>query len=175
MKEARVLSALGIYLVAALFWGCGTTQQPFRVFGLRHDVQELAGRWVGDYYNAETGIGGSIVFSLTGSTDTAYGDVMMVAQGSSVPFRPFYGDISPENEFRKTQSLTINFVMIEDRKVTGTLCPYKDEASGCVVYSTCEGTLSGDRIEGKFFTRFSDGRLTEGEWKVVRTTKTPSI
>ncbi|MBI4429260.1 MAG: hypothetical protein HY562_09090 [Ignavibacteriales bacterium] len=174
MKNA-LLTLTGLLLITALLTGCGTTQQQFQVLGHEQDIAELTGRWVGDYYNAETGNSGSIVFSLAASTDTAYGDVMMLARGSSVPFRPFYGEPAPENEFRKTRSLTINFVMIEDRKVSGTLFPYKDEVCGCVVFSTFEGTLSGDKIEGKFITRFSDGRVTEGEWKVVRTTQTPSI
>jgi hypothetical protein len=64
--------------------------------------------------------------------------------------------------------LRIRFVRVDGGKVSGTLQPYRDPDCGCSVYTTFEGTVEGDVIEGTFVARHADGPLFRGTWLVMR-------
>ena len=65
----------------------------------------------------------------------------------------------------------IRFVRFEDGMVRGTLEPYEDPDCGCAVYTTFEGTMGTDTIEGTFTSRPGHGSQYKGTWYVMRKKK----
>jgi len=63
--------------------------------------------------------------------------------------------------------LTIRFVRIAAGRVSGAIAPYTDPDCQCMVSTTFDGTLNGDRIEGTYRTTGSSLQTT-GRWQVRR-------
>lgn len=151
-------------LAAGLVAGCAGPQTPIPVRG---DVEPLVGRWEGEYSSRETGRVGSIVFTLRPGRDTATGDVLMIPSEAQVP-----SPLPRETETmrRHAQVLHVSFVRCEGQSVTGWIEPYPDPDTGERVYTTFDGVLRADRIEGTFTSELQlSGRRTAGTWKVKRT------
>lgn len=161
-----VMGTLSTLIVLA---ACAPTPPPVRVLAEPGDLAALAGEWVGEYSSATTGRSGSIVFKLEAGQDTAYGDVLMTPRGGEVPYQPAtdpYSNVPPRS---RPEVLTIHFVRIEGAQVSGTLTPYRDPETGASLFTTFEGELRGDTIEGTFVARESKGgRSQSGRWKVTR-------
>lgn len=156
----RTLSIL--WGLAALA-GCVTPGAPIPVRG---DVSPLVGHWEGDYSSSETGRVGSIVFTLEAGKDTASGDILMIPASAETP-----GDVTraPDPTRRSPQVLKVSFVRCEGNQVTGWLDPYTDPDTGERVYTTFEGVLQDDRLEGTFTSLAElSGRRTSGKWMVKR-------
>ena len=158
--------------VAALVTVCGAARQPpVPLAGTPRDVAALAGQWEGSYTSAATGRSGSISFTLSTGTDSAFGDVIMIPRGWGRPLQAWDrpGSAGAPGTQPRAAVLTINFVRVAGGRVTGRLAPYADPESGAPLATTFEGQLSGDVIEGTYTTLGAgSGVAQRGQWKVTR-------
>ncbi len=157
--------------LAALVTACGAARQPpVPLAGTPRDVAALAGQWEGSYSSAATGRSGSISFTLSAGTDSAFGDVIMIPRGWGRPLQAWNGQAPAGAEAQpRAAVLTINFVRVAGGRVTGRLAPYADPESGTPLATTFEGQLAGDTIEGTYTTRGGgSGAAQTGQWKVTR-------
>jgi hypothetical protein len=161
------VALLGVLMLST---ACALRPAPVVVSGPAADVKALVGQWTGEYRSAETGRSGSILFTLEAGTDTAHGDIVMVAREPGMT----YDDAVRMATVRQAahQVLTIRFVRVSAGVVTGTIDPYPDPDpnSGCELLTVFHGTLSGNRISGTFRTNHvgHDSPLQEGTWSVTR-------
>ncbi len=165
-------SALTLIAAALILTACATSPPPVEIVAAHGSAATLAGKWEGDYFSSDTGRRGLIQFELIAEQDSAFGEVVMIPKGWSQPPRRYYPLDEPMDRYgtvSNTELLTIEFVRVEDRIVTGRLSPYHDPECGCVLFTTFEGQLEGDVIEGTFKSRHSEtGRVDSGRWKVTR-------
>jgi len=158
--------------LAALVTACSAAHQPrVPMAGTAGDVAALAGRWEGSYSSAATGRSGSISFTLSASKDSAFGDVIMIPRGWGRPLQAWdrQGAAGGAAAQPRSAVLTINFVRVASGRVTGTLAPYADPETGAQLFTTFEGRLDGDTIEGSYTTRGGgSGDAQTGQWKVTR-------
>lgn len=155
-----------------LLWGCNPSQNPVNLFGNKLDLKLLDGEWKGDYFSKDTGRSGTIEFTLIGEEDKAYGDVLMILRGSREPYHPigFRDRVEVDPQF--PELLTINFVEIMGGKVKGELTPYWDPEMQRRMYTTFEGVLQGDTIQGTYESRMEQSPIYfYGQWKVSRKEK----
>src|SRR5439155_426315 len=74
--------------LAALVTACAAAHQPrVPLAGTAGDPAALAGQWEGSYSSAATGRSGSISFTLSASSDSAFGDVVMIPRGWGRPLQ----------------------------------------------------------------------------------------
>src|SRR5207253_3560527 len=105
----------------------------------------------GSYSSAATGRSGSISFTLSAGTDSAFGDVIMIPRGWGRPLQAWNGQAPAGAEAQpRAAVLTINFVRVAGGRVTGRLAPYADPESGTPLATTFEGQLAGDTIQGAY-------------------------
>ena len=157
-------SLLSLLLAAVAWAGCRGPQTPIPVVG---DIEQLRGEWRGEYWSAQSGRSGTIIFNLQSTSDTARGDVMMIP-AEPVARMPDPGGI-PELSSRP-QPLTVSFVRCLEGGVSGRLDPYRDPVCGCLLLTTFSGRITADTIKGTFVTVHQDmGRKVEGMWRAVRT------
>lgn len=156
--------------LAASLSACGARQEAVPLVGAAGDLEALVGEWVGEYSSVETGRSGRVTFTLAAQGDTAHGDVVMIPHGANQPLRPAEpGDPNVVGARPMSEVLTIRFVRVEGDRVSGSLAPYRDPECGCPLYTTFEGSLTDDVIEGTFQTRHGQtNEVLRGRWKVVR-------
>ena len=161
-----MLRSVAVAVVCALA-ACGGPGTPVPVAGSAGDLAALAGEWSGEYSSDESGRSGSIVFRLRAGTDSATGDVVMSPQflrGGQPEAAP-----SPLTAPPAPQVLTINFVRIAGGRVSGRLAPYRDSACSCMLATTFEGALQGDKLVGTYVSRLGEtGSVQHGRWEVTR-------
>jgi hypothetical protein len=152
------------WLLATLLGLCACTPRAtlVPVAGAEPDVTKLEGRWSGDYWSAESGRSGSIVFDLVAGRDTASGSVLMTPSMRTSP--------DPERVMRAADEVIgIAFVIATDGAVQGRLEPYRDPECGCQLATTFRGRLTADTIRGTFSSLHIEGGIVQhGEWRVVR-------
>jgi hypothetical protein len=159
---------LSIGAALLLLAGCAGNPSPVPVLGAASDVRALAGEWAGEYRSPETGRTGSITFKLAAGRDTAFGDVLMVPKGG---FPQATEPGMPETRARDNpQILTIRFVHVRDRMVSGTILPYLSPDCECWLETRFRGELQGDRITGDFISHNSDNAhlVQRGTWWAKR-------
>src|SRR5256886_3075331 len=66
-------------------------QRAVPVGGTAGEVAALAGQWEGSYASAATGRSGSISFTLSAGSDSAFGDVIMIPRGWGRPLQAWNG------------------------------------------------------------------------------------
>jgi hypothetical protein len=152
----------------ALSTACSLRPAPVLVSGPENEIQTLVGQWTGEYQSAETGRSGSILFTLEAGTDTAHGDVVMVAREPGMT----HDDVMRVMTMRQSaqQVLTIRFVRVNGTTVSGTIDPYPDPDSECELLTVFRGTMKGNRISGTFRTTHfgHESPAQEGTWWVTR-------
>ena len=80
--------------LAALVTACAAAHQPsVPIAGSTRDMAALAGQWEGSYSSAATGRSGSISFTLSTGTDSAFGDVIMIPRGWGRPLQAWNGQL----------------------------------------------------------------------------------
>ena len=160
--SVRCMVALGTLIA------CSTAPQPpVPLVGSARDVAALAGRWEGAYSSGATGRAGSISFTLTADGDSAFGDVVMIPRGFGRPLQPLDRPVGAPAP--RAAVLTINFVRVTGGRVAGTLAPYADPETGARLFTTFEGDVRGDVIEGTYTTRAAGATDEQtGQWKVTR-------
>jgi hypothetical protein len=150
---------------------CAGNPPPFSVFASRADWEILAGRWRGSYSTSSEQRRGLIEFTLSATEEQASGDVLMIAEGSRVPYRPYPpGDprLGPIDA-PYTQLLTIRFVRAEAGQISGTIASYWDPDRQCQATATFHGSVQGHVIEGTFTSICEDGvRQLRGRWRAAR-------
>lgn len=151
--------------------GCAGNPRPVTVFASRADWEILAGHWRGSYTMSAAKRRGLIDFKLSASDEQAFGDVLMIAEGTRVPYRP-YAPGDPRSgpiEAAYTQLLTIKFVRAEQGQIRGTIASYWDPDRSCQASATFLGMVQSDGIDGTFTSTCEDGlRQLRGKWEVTR-------
>ena len=165
----RYVTVVGLSALLA----CGQPGTPVPVVGTPTDLTQLAGRWVGDFSSVETGRSGSIVFRLSATGDSAYGDVSMnptdMANRGQARDPSAAPGAAPNAPAPSPQWIEIRFVRITEGRVSGTLKPYTDPSCNCPLYTTFEGRLAGDTLSGTYTSRHqAGGPAQQGRWSAVR-------
>lgn len=165
----RVPTLVGPLAVGALVVACSTTPKPVPVIGAAGDIAALAGRWAGEYSSDVTGRSGGISFTLTPTSDSAFGDVVMIPRGLGRPLARWSARAAPGTPPPHAEVLTINFVHVAGGRVAGTLAPYADPETGAELFTTFDGEMKGDTIAGTYSTRTAGGSGAQtGRWQVTR-------
>jgi hypothetical protein len=150
---------------------CAGNPRPVTVLASRADWEILAGRWRGSYTSSVPNRRGLIDFTLSASGEQAFGDVLMIAQGTRVPYRPYPpGDprLAPIDA-AYTELLTIKFIRAEKEQISGTIASYWDPDRNCQASATFLGAVQARTIEGTFTSACEDGvRQIHGTWQVTR-------
>jgi hypothetical protein len=160
---------IGIASLTAALAACAAPAPPVPVVGAPSDVAQLAGEWEGQYSSVETGRSGSIFFHIVPGTDSSHGDVLM--DPAVIGLRRAAGDPAALGQpaVRPGQAISITFVRVAGGRVSGRLDPYTDPACNCPLYTTFEGALTGDTLQGTYSSHHETGGYTQhGEWRVVR-------
>jgi hypothetical protein len=158
-------------LITALLTTACASMPPVRMEATTADYEMLAGEWRGDYTSPALGRRGSIEFKLVAGENKAFGDVVMVPQGSGRPYEPQTTLEHPYQDQRTatSQVLTIFFVRASGGVITGTLDPYWDPDRNCNASTFFRGQLFDRTITGTFNTTWDCGAgQATGEWKVTR-------
>jgi hypothetical protein len=156
-----------LVLLAALgLASCSTAPKPIPVFSAPSDASKLAGTWEGEFSSQETKHHGSIRFELSANSDSAYGDVTMVDDGSRHQIGP--RETNATGSETTVQTLSIGFVIAQGDSVYGAMQPYADH-DGTTLLTRFSGRWRGDEIEGLYFTQNTrTSALMTGEWSVKR-------
>ena len=158
----RVMMLVG---VAALALGCRYRPDPVPVAGVHTEVEQLIGKWDGDYASGESRRSGSIFFEITAHGDSAFGDVLMPVAAGEVGPRPVDLLTGHEQHVRSTELLAIKFVRVGGGAVQGELEPYIAPDCDCVARTTFYGKVEGNEISGTYVTTTERG-TQRGEWRV---------
>ena len=139
------------------------------VEGSSRDLRMLMGSWAGEFVSARGSRRGTIAFNLRGGQDTAYGQVLF--EGPPPP----PGCTDPVSKATTARvvgeiALTLARVDVGGRSVGGWLRPYRDPELGCWMDTWFEGTITGDTLEGMYFSHPADtsAALRLGTWWVAR-------
>ena len=167
----RCLAFVAAVLISLGTAACAGNPPPVPVSAGRADWEILNGHWSGSYSTSPSGRHGVIEFTLSAGDEQASGDVLMVADGAHVPYRPY-----PPNDPRQgpinapyTQLLTIRFVRADRGEISGTIASYWDPDRSCQASATFLGDVQNRVIEGTFTSMCEDGvRQLRGTWRVTR-------
>ena len=167
----RCFALVAVLPVALGIAACAGNPAPVPVFASRADWEILSGHWSGSYSTSPSTRHGVIEFTLSAGEEQASGDVLMVADGAHVPYRPY-----PPNDPRQgpinapyTQLLTIRFVRADRGEISGTIASYWDPDRSCQASATFLGEAQTRVIEGTFTSTCEDGvRQLRGTWRVTR-------
>ncbi len=170
-RELRRFALLATIVVTIGSAACAGNPALVPVFANRADWETLAGRWRGSYSSAASNRRGVIDFTLSAGAGQASGDVLMIAEGRRVPYRPYPpGDPRLGRiDMAYTQLLTIKFVRAEQGQISGTIASYWDPDRSCQASATFLGAARTRVIEGTFTSTCEDGvRQLRGTWRVTR-------
>ncbi|HEU4935585.1 MAG TPA: hypothetical protein VFT39_03960 [Vicinamibacterales bacterium] len=173
LDQRRLRRSVILAIIAMMIGSgaCAANPPLVPVFASRADWEILAGRWTGSYTTSAANRRGLIEFTLSASDEQASGDVLMIAEGTRIPYRPY-----PPGDPRQgpidasyTQLLTIRFVRAEQGRISGTIASYWDPDRRCQATATFLGAAWSRAIEGTFTSICEDGvRQLRGTWRVTR-------
>ena len=166
--------ALAACLVLTMASACAPRYRPAALDATAADREALLGSWRGSY-RIDGGRRGTIGFTLAAGEHEAYGDVLMIADGTKRPYRPATSERqSPGVPPLEAQVLTIRFVRAVDGRLTGALTPYWDPDRGCQAAATFHGIVDGRFMDGTFRSTCTTGGPTyTGRWTMRRTGSAP--
>ena len=148
MARMRTLLVAGL-----LFSACATTGSSVAVEGNDLDVSLLAGTWEGTYEGTQSGRKGVVKLDLAAGNRVAEGKVMMNSLAD------------PAN----VRELSIKFMQVGGRKLSGTITPYSDPQCNCTVETEFTGTMHGDTISGTFQSGpVGSAKQPAGTWTASR-------
>lgn len=160
MQKSLVAVAL------ALTGACALPPNTAPVPSQPADLAAMNGFWVGEFVNGETGKTGSISLTIRSSTDSAGGDIVIAAYGSSPALA---ADIGKHREHSASpEVLRVGFRRVIGGMVEGTVEDYFSADCSCVVTTVLQATPEKDRIAGAFVTSNAAGYRQQGRWSVER-------
>ena len=165
MKSVKTL--ISISLLGLVVSACA--RNPVPVVGASYDLSGLKGEWVGGYYSTETGRRGEIMFTFELDADTAFGEVVMIAERIGDEYRPYMPEFMAAEMGPYTEGLKISLVEVEGNQVTGKLASHRDPDCGCTLETTFKGWVRGNEIYGSFTSHHLEMNHTvTGAWSVKR-------
>jgi len=169
MRTLKLVSFLSVVLA----WGCSYVSPPIRLSGRPGDLEALAGKWTGSYQGEGLqGRSGTITFTLMAGEGHAHGDVLMTPSGYRQAYQRYERhELTPSGREMPlpSESLTIQFVQIDDGRIMGRLEAYWDPDRDSQAYTTFVGSMHGDTIDGTFYSTYSRPSAdSSGRWKVKR-------
>ncbi|MEO8563347.1 MAG: hypothetical protein ABI601_14785 [bacterium] len=160
----RTIATLALLSAA----GCQSQQfMPVQLQGDPLSISSLAGMWVGEYWGAAAGRGGSLTFTLRSGSDSLYGDVTMVDPAGQA-IRAADTPDAHRTHMGASQQLRIDFVAVHADSVRGTLEPYVAPDCQCIVSTTFVGQMRGSEMKGTFATSNAGRVRAEGTWEMHR-------
>jgi hypothetical protein len=163
MVGNRIHGSMTVGTIALALTACAANPPPVPVYGDAEDRADLTGEWTGEYWSAESGRSGSILFLLTEGADSATGDVLMIP-ASQAEHHQHAGGQHPASEF-----IAIRFVRVQAGRVRGQLEIYRDPVCGCRLDTTFEGVLRDGTMSGTFTSRHIEGGdVQHGHWRASR-------
>ena len=167
MLLKTIIKTLTFAVSISLVMGCTSTSKPQPpssgklVAGTDTDISKFAGSWVGEYTSTVTQRSGVVTFNLNKGTNKAIGQVILTNYATP-----------DQNVTDKSTDkvLPIEFVGFKEGKTKGFVSPYSDPRfGGASVFTTFEGALNEDRMEGTFTSRIGQtGYSYVGTWWAVR-------
>lgn len=156
-----------VLVVAALaLAGCAGRPESAPTPQVSADLAAMNGYWVGEFETYQAGSRGSITLTVRSSTDTAFGDIVIVPSG----FRPVVAaDVKTHlNHSAAPEMLRVSFKRVFGGMVEGVVEDYFSERCGCVVTTLLQGTPTKNQIAGEFVTSDNRGVRERGTWSVER-------
>jgi hypothetical protein len=133
--------------------GCAASNSSVAVEGNDVDVSLLSGKWAGTYEGTHSGRKGTVSLDLAGGNRVAEGKVVMNTAGDPTG----------------AHELSIKFVQVGGRKLTGTLTPYTDPQCNCMVETEFVGVMTGDNFSGTFSSApVGAAKQPAGTWTAQR-------
>ena len=155
-----------VAIALALAGACAAPPNVAPVPSQPADLAAMNGYWIGEFVNSETGKSGTITLTIRSSTDTASGDIVIVARGSSPVLA---ADIGKHHEHSASpEVLRVAFRRVIGGMVEGTVEAYFSNECGCVVSTILQATPEKGRIQGAFVTSNAQGFRQQGRWSVDR-------
>ena len=158
-----------VAIAAVLLSACRYHPTPVQLQGDQSDISALAGNWEGEYSSDQTGRSGSIMFTITAGSDTAFGDVLMIPRMGQPLTSADMNSPAHATHASSPELLRITFVRVAGGSVQGALEPYVAPDCKCEVVTVFRGRRNGDVIEGTYITSGRDIVPQEGRWNVSRT------
>jgi hypothetical protein len=130
------------------------------------DLAAMSGYWTGEYVNSETGKTGTITLTIRSSTDSATGDIVIAAYGSSPVVA---ADIGKHRAHAPSPDvLNVVFRRVIGGMVEGTVEDYFSTDCSCIVTTVLQATPEKNRIAGAYVTSNTTGFRQQGRWSVDR-------
>ena len=129
----------------------------------------LVGRWEGTYTNDVTQKGGRLVLTLSGSDESASGELQLTPMGAKGPVMAEGASLSMGKGAKSPSGLPVSAMKSGDDKVSGSVdAAYTDPGCNCTVITTIDGTIAGSTITGSLAGRDSK----TGQWNLTSFTAT---
>ena len=172
MSLNSLTKTLIIGSIASIMFGCALTSTPDikEVSGTTFDIAQLTGTWEGNFDSTVTQRSGTITLELNQEGQREVGSILLQYQKKHPKVHAPKGhNIKKTGTYTKTKPLSVEFIAIEDGKISGTVTPYLDPIFSRKIFSTYEGKLIGNRIEGTYTSRIGqNGNSFTGSWWAVR-------
>ena len=173
MSLNSLTKTLIIGAAASIMVGCAAFETPAikEVSGTTYDVAQLTGTWEGSFVSTATKRSGIITLDLNQVANKEVGSITLHYQKKHPKVHAPKGhNVKKTGTYTKSKPLSVEFMAIEDGKISGTVTPYSDPVFlGKTVFSTYEGKVTGNRIEGTYTSRIGqNGNLFTGSWWAVR-------
>ena len=175
MSLNKITKTLIIGAATSLMFGCASTSSTTstaKVSGASVDVAQLSGSWEGKYISTVTQRSGVISLDLNKSTNKAVGQVLLTStvEKKKTTHTPKGNTKTSTVTSSQVKPLPVEFVAVKNGKVNGTVTPYADPRfGGQTVFTSFEGTLVGNRMEGTFTSRIGQsGNSYNGSWWAAR-------
>lgn len=174
MSLNSLTKTLIIGAAASLMIGCAstsTTPAIKEVSGTTFDIAQLTGTWEGNFISTVTQRSGTITLELNQEGNKEVGSILLQYQKQHPKVHAPKGhNVKKTGTYTKTKPLSVEFIAIEGGKISGTVTPYADPILfRKTVFTTYEGSLIGNRIEGTYTTRVGQkGNSFTGSWWAVR-------
>jgi hypothetical protein len=161
-------------ITASLMFGCASSLNSTsgkEVSGNTIDIAQLSGSWKGKYVSTVTQRSGTITLDLSKETNKAVGQVFLTSFVTTKKTSSSNGSTNNSTVVTpQIKPLPVEFIAVKNGTVNGSVTPYADPRfGGKTVFTSFEGTLSGNKMEGTFTSRIGqNGNSYNGSWWAVR-------
>lgn len=155
-----------VAIALALTGACALPPNSAPVPSQPADLAAMNGYWIGEYVHSQTGKGGTITLTIRSSTDSALGDIVIAARGSSPAVASDIGKHSQHSA--APEVLRVTFRRVLGGMVEGTVEDYFSTDCSCIVTTILQATPEKSRLEGVFVTANGNGYRQQGRWSVDR-------